>query len=122
VAKIIDLKTFKDTRGSLTVAEEPDLGFKIKRVFFIYDVQNSVRGEHGHKKTVQALTAVKGSCAVVVKTGLREDEEFLLDDPQKCLILEPKDWHYMHKFTPDCILQVLASELFDPEDYVYEQP
>jgi hypothetical protein len=46
--------------------------------------------------------------------------EYLLDRPYKCLILEPKDWHTMHNFTPDAILMVLASEYFDQNDYIFE--
>ncbi len=45
----------------------------------------------------------------------------MLDTPDKCLILEPKDWHQMHSFTEDAILMVLASEFYTPEDYIYER-
>ena len=48
-------------------------------------------------------------------------EDFILDSPHKCLILEPKDWHQMHSFTKDSILMVLASEYFEESDYIYEK-
>jgi tellurite resistance-related uncharacterized protein len=48
-------------------------------------------------------------------------EAFVLDAPSKCLILEPRDWHQMRSFTPDAILMVLASEYFDPAEYIYEK-
>ena len=38
-----------------------------------------------------------------------------MDQPSKCLIIEPHDWHTMHHFTPDAVLLVLASEPFDPK-------
>jgi hypothetical protein len=47
-------------------------------------------------------------------------EDFLLDTPSKCMILEPEDWHTMHHFTSDAILMVFASEFFDPSDYIRE--
>lgn len=121
MARIVDLKTFSDNRGHLTVVEKPDVGFDIKRVFFIYGVDDSIRGRHAHKNTTQALISVKGSCVVFVNNGV-EKSEFALDKPSKCLILEPKDWHYMYDFTPDCVLEVLASELFNPDDYIYDEP
>lgn len=51
MAHIIDLKTFTDNRGNLTVIEKV-LPFDIKRIFYIYGVDDSVRGGHRHHKTV----------------------------------------------------------------------
>ena len=51
--KLIEIKSFKDDRGSLTVLED-NIPFDIKRVFYIYDVDNSIRGNHRHHKTIQA--------------------------------------------------------------------
>ena len=118
MAKIIDLKTFEDPRGKLTVIEKL-LPFDIKRVFYIYGVDDSVRGGHRHHKTIQAAISIAGSCIVSNNNG-KEEKDFILDDPTKCLIIEPEDWHTMHHFTPDAIFLVFASEYFDPEDYIYE--
>jgi dTDP-4-dehydrorhamnose 3,5-epimerase-like enzyme len=118
MARILDLKTFTDARGNLTVIEKT-IPFDIKRIFYIYGIDNSVRGGHRHHNTVQAAICITGSCVIYNHDGNHE-EEFLLDRPNKCLILEPKDWHKMYSFTPDAILMVLASEYFDPKDYIYE--
>ena len=119
MAQIIELTTLSDTRGSLTVIEKI-IPFEIKRVFYIYDVDNSVRGKHRHKKTRQALVCISGSCRVYNNNGKKVEEDYLLDKPNKCLILEPEDWHYMYEFTKDCVLLVFASEFFDPEDYIFK--
>ena len=119
MAKLISLKTFTDKRGNLTVIEK-SIPFDIKRIFYIYGVDNSVRGGHRHHKTVQAAICLQGSCLIVNNDGERR-EEFRLDSPDKCLILEPKDWHEMQHFTPNAILMVLASEYFDQKDYIYER-
>jgi hypothetical protein len=118
MAEILDLKTFTDKRGNLTVIEKV-IPFDIKRIFYIYGVDDSERGRHRHKKTIQAAICLTGSCNIVNSDGEKR-ETFTLDDPSKCLILHPKDWHYMEKFTPDAILMVLASEYFDANDYIYE--
>lgn len=119
MARLISLKTFTDVRGNLTVIEKV-LPFDIKRIFYIYGVDSSVRGGHRHHKTHQAAIALKGRCTVSNNDGALR-ESFVLDSPAKCLLLEPGDWHQMHDFTPDAILMVLASEYFDPDDYIYEK-
>jgi dTDP-4-dehydrorhamnose 3,5-epimerase-like enzyme len=117
MAALIDLKTFTDKRGNLTVIEKV-IPYEIKRIFYIYGVDDSIRGGHRHKQTIQAAICIQGSCEIHNNDNISQ-EIFLLDKPNKCLILSPHDWHYMHAFTKDAILMVLASEHFDPEDYIY---
>ena len=118
MAYLIHLKSFSDKRGNLTVIEK-EIPFEIKRIFYIYSVDDSVRGGHRHVQTIQAAICLHGSCIVSNDDGgLKED--FLLDSPQKCLILKPTDWHTMHHFTPDAVLLVMASSTYDPDDYIFE--
>ncbi len=118
MAKLITLTTFSDKRGNLTVIEK-QLPFPIKRVFYIYGVDDSVRGGHRHHKTIQAAVCINGSCVVSNNDGEKK-ESFQLDDPNKCLILENSDWHTMSNFSKDAVLLVFASESFDPTDYIFE--
>lgn len=118
MAYLIDLKTFTDKRGNLTVIEKV-VPFDIKRIFYIYGVDSSKRGGHRHKTLYQAAICLKGSCHIYNNDGNQEGD-FFLDRPDKCLILEPKDWHTMDQFTPDAILMVLASDQFDAADYIFE--
>lgn len=118
MARIIDLKTFTDTRGNLTVVEKV-IPFDIKRIFYIYGVDESKRGGHRHHKTIQAAICIKGACSIYNNNNEKE-EIFELNKPNKCLLLSPADWHQMYNFTPDAILMVFASEYFDANDYIYE--
>ena len=118
MAHLIDLKTFTDRRGHLTVIENI-LPFQIKRVFYIYGVDDSVRGGHRHHKTIQAAICIKGRCRIYNNDG-HDEISFHLNSPSKCLILEPKDWHKMYDFSNNAILMVLASEKFDKNDYIFE--
>lgn len=118
MAYLINLKTFTDKRGNLTVIEKV-FPFDIKRVFYIYGVDDSIRGGHRHHKTIQAAICIKGSCVISNDDNITK-EDFILDNPSSCLIIEPKDWHQMHHFTPDAILMVFASEYFEEKDYIYE--
>lgn len=120
MAHLLNLKTLSDQRGNLSVMEiGKELPFLPKRIFYIYGVDDSVRGGHRHKNTVQAAICIKGSCIVSNNDG-KKTEDFVLDHPGKVLILEKEDWHTMHHFTPDAILLVLASTYFDKDDYIFE--
>jgi dTDP-4-dehydrorhamnose 3,5-epimerase-like enzyme len=118
MAKIIDLKTYTDKRGNLTVIEKV-VPFDIKRIFYIYGVDESKRGGHRHHNTIQAAVCIKGSCTIYNNNGTNE-ETFELDKPNKCLLIAPEDWHTMYNFSPDAILMVLASEYFNQADYIFE--
>lgn len=116
--KLIDLVTFTDQRGNLTVIEKV-LPFAIKRAFFIYGVDASKRGGHRHATTVQAALCIKGSCRIYCDNG-EEESYYHLDSPSKCLLIDPEDWHIMDQFTPDTILMVFASTHYIEDDYIFE--
>ena len=119
MAELINLKTFTDNRGNLTVIERV-IPFDIKRIFYIYGVDESVRGGHRHKTTIQAAVCIKGSCTIYNNDSATE-EIFELDTPSKCLILNPEDWHQMYNFSDDAILMVFASTFFHADDYIYQR-
>jgi dTDP-4-dehydrorhamnose 3,5-epimerase-like enzyme len=118
MARLIDLKTYTDARGNLTVVEKV-LPFDIKRVFYIYGVDDSKRGGHRHHKTIQAAVCIQGSCKIY-NNDSREEQVYELNQPSRCLILDPEDWHTMYDFSQDAILMVFASELYDEKDYIFD--
>ncbi len=119
MAYLLDLKTFTDKRGNLTVIEKV-IPFEVKRIFYIYGVDDSIRGGHRHHKTVQAAICIRGTCKIYNNDSAIETT-FSLDRPDKCLILEPQDWHQMFEFSEDAILMVLASEYFNQDDYIFDK-
>lgn len=118
MAYFIELPTFEDPRGTLTVVDGV-VPYDIKRVYYIYGVTEK-RGGHRHKKTIQGLIALSGSCEIFVNDG-KAKQTILLDSPRKLLILETKDWHTMDKFSPGSVLLVLSSEPYDRNDYIDEE-
>ncbi len=118
MASIINLNTFSDKRGDLTVVEKI-IPFDIKRIYYIYNVEdkNIVRAGHRHKKTIQALICLNGSCEIYSDNSIKK-ETFTLKSPSECLILNPEDWHTMTNFSKDSVLLVLASEFYDINDYI----
>lgn len=117
MAAIIDLLTHTDQRGNLTVIEKI-IPFEFKRIFYIYGVDDSVRGGHRHKQTIQAAICLKGSCRIFCNDG-KTEEYFMLDKPSKGLLIFPEDWHLMDQFTEDAILMVLASSYYNYDDYIF---
>ena len=77
---IISLPTFKDNDGALTVVEKI-LPFEIKRVYYIYNALNR-RGGHRHKKCIQALICIGGSCKININDG-KKKKSVLLDSAEK---------------------------------------
>jgi hypothetical protein len=117
--ELLVLDTFTDRRGNLSVLEDRQIPFKIKRLFYIYGVDKSLRAGHRHKTTYQALISINGSCRVHVDNGRRKSN-YLLDEPRKCLVLNPEDWHTIEDFIPRTVLLVCASEYYDEKDYIFE--
>ena len=112
------MPSFSDERGSLTVVEK-QLPFEIKRFYYIYDATTK-RGGHRHKNTIQALICLGGSCEIYINDGKKE-ETILLDRSNKCLILNPEDWHTMDRVSKGSTLLVFASEFYDLDDYIDDE-
>ena len=121
MAEKVKLQSFKDSRGCLTVIER-NVPFKIKRVYYIYNVENAIRGEHRHHKTIQAAVCISGSCVISCQSASNESfKHFELSDPNEMLIIKPEDYHTMSDFSEDAVLLVLASEYYDSKDYIHEK-
>ncbi|WP_435355153.1 sugar 3,4-ketoisomerase [Emticicia sp. SJ17W-69] len=119
MAKLLHLQTFSSEKGSLTVFEKI-LPEGVKRIFYIYDAKNQIRGGHRHKLALVALACVSGKCKVFVDNG-SETQIFELSTPDTCLLLDPSDWHQMYDFSDDAVLLVLSDRYYEKEDYIYEK-
>ena len=106
-----------DERGQLVALEEyKDIPFEIKRVYFMYDTLEGVRrGFHAHKSLEQILICIHGSCKILLDNG-REKKVVPLEKPYEGLYVSNDMWREMFDFSPDAVLLVLASELYDERD------
>ena len=105
--------------GILEFAEaEKHIPFPIKRIYLIHDViKNAVRGKHTHKKTEQVIFCLQGSITIILDNG-KEKEAITLNRSNEGLLLAPMMWHEMVAFKKNTILLVVASDLFDEDDYI----
>jgi serine acetyltransferase len=113
-----------DLRGNLTFGEHAaHLPFVPRRYFVILDVPDKeIRGEHAHRSLQQFLVCLRGSVRVMVDDG-RDRDEVALDRPDLGLYVPPRVWAAQFHYTADAVLLVLASDPYDPDDYIrsYEE-
>jgi len=121
MAYLIQLPSFSDERGNLTVLDDVAnrLPFEVKRVFYIHNVSGIPRAGHRHFETREAVICVSGHCRVSIDNG-RIREDFLIKDPFHSLIIEPEDWRTLHHFSEDAVILVFASTVYDKDDYIFE--
>lgn len=112
-------KPHGDERGQLIALEEMiDIPFLIRRVYYMYDtVEGVTRGYHAHKSLQQILVCVHGSCKIRLDDG-KEVQVVTLDRPNEGLYVSNVVWREMFDFSPDAVLMVLASDLYDEADYI----
>ncbi|WP_296186285.1 sugar 3,4-ketoisomerase [Pseudomonas sp. UBA1879] len=117
--QFLQLQTHGDDRGSLIALEEgKNIPFAVKRVYYMFDTGEGVRrGYHAHKSLKQVAVAVRGSCRFMLDDG-KEKIDIRLDHPHQGLLIESFTWREMYDFSPDCVLMVLADNLYDEADYV----
>ena len=115
---LTDIPTITDTRGNLAVIEKECLPYPIKRVYYLFDVpSDSYRGGHAHKEQLEFLIALSGSFTVTVDDGTSK-KSFLLNKPNKGLLLPTGIWRELEDFSSGAVCLVLSSGEFDEGDYI----
>ena len=116
---LIDVTTFTDERGSLTVLENAQ-PFLAKRVFWMHHIgAGQERGAHAMVEGSEVLVAVHGSFVVDLDDGVSKTS-VLLNDPTKGLVLRPGIWSRTHSYKDECVALILESEEYDRGKYVYD--
>lgn len=116
--ELLDIPTINDARGNLAVIEKDILPYPIKRVYYLFDVpSDSFRGGHAHKEQLEFLIALSGSFTVTLDNG-RSKKSFLLNKPNKGLLLPTGIWRELEDFSSGAICLVLSSGEFEEDDYI----
>ena len=116
--QIIELPKIADRRGNLTFIEaDKHVPFSIQRVYYLYDVPGGAeRGGHAHKAMHQLIIAMSGSFDVVLDDAT-EKKRFHLNRSYYGLYVCPMMWRELDNFSSGSVCLVLASNLYDEEDY-----
>ena len=117
--RIVNFPKVTDYRGNLSFIEENrQVPFKIKRVYYLYDVPSgATRGGHAHKALHQVVIALSGSFDVILDDGYRR-RSFFLNRPHYGLYIPPKVWREIENFSSNSVALSLVSEVYDESDYV----
>ena len=119
--KIIKFPTFSDQWGNLSFFEGNNhIPFDIKRIYYIYDVPNSLdRGNHAHKNLEQVFISINGSFDIKIDDG-KSSKVFHLNSKNSGLYICPMIWRKMYNFSSECTCIVIASEIYQEEDYIWD--
>ena len=113
-----DIKSFHSYDGCLTAFEPSALeNFKVERVFWIYNVPpQSVRAEHACMNAELVSVAVNGSLTISLENH-KERVNFILNNKEMALIVEPGTWIKAYDFSEDGVLMCLSDKKY--EDCIY---
>lgn len=117
---ILNIKTFRGTGlGNLSFFESnKDIPFEIKRIYYTYDVPlGTKRGMHAHKDLQQVLWCPYGEIEVILDDG-KEKTIYILDSPEKALLVLKGYWHDMYWRKEGSVLCVAASDYYNENDYI----
>lgn len=119
--KLINLPKILDKRGNLSFFEEgTHIPFKIKRVYWIYDVPGGqIRGGHAFKKQKELIIALSGSFDVIVHDG-KSEKTFSLNRSYYGLYVPSMLWRKMQNFSTNSLAVVASSTYFNLNDYIYD--
>lgn len=115
----LEFKQNGDDRGHLVVVEgNKDVPFALARIFYIYgSAADVVRGCHANRRSEFVLINVSGTSKVKVTDG-KDEKVIVLDKPHMGVYLPKMVWKEMYDFSPDSVLLCLASEVYDPDEYI----
>jgi len=118
LCRYINLPKIQDTRGNLTFIEGNNhIPFNIQRVYYLYDVPGGAeRGGHAHKALHQLIIAMSGSFDVVLDDG-KEKKRYHLNRSYNGLYVCPMIWRELDNFSSGSVCMVLASNIYDEDDY-----
>lgn len=108
-------------QGFITVAEcEKTIPFAVERVYWTYYTPNNIeRGGHAHHELFQVLIAVSGIIDITTEDSEGNTQTFLLNSPDKGLLLPPPYWHTM-RFSHNAVLLSLCNMHYTESDYIRE--
>jgi hypothetical protein len=118
---IIHFPRIHNRAGNITSVQNGiEVPFGVKRVYYLYDVPGGEsRGAHGHKCLEQVVIAASGSFDITIDDG-HNKKTVNLNRPYYGLHILPGLWRDISNFSSGAILLVLASEVYQSEDYIRE--
>ena len=117
--QLINLPKILDARGNLSfIEEDTHLWFKIRRVYWIYDVPGGEhRGGHAFRETEELIVALSGSFDVVLHDG-RKEHRYSLNRSYLGICVPKMIWRQLENFSTNSLAMIIASTDYHAEDYI----
>jgi uncharacterized RmlC-like cupin family protein len=119
--ELVKLPKIMDLRGNLSfVEEDSQLPFKIRRVYWIYDVPGGEkRGGHAFRETEEMIVALSGSFDVVLHDGDQE-QRFSLNRSYFGVYVPKMMWRMLENFSTNSLALIIASTDYSKKEYIYD--
>jgi len=116
---LIEFPHIDTSAGCISLADNNlPLPFKIKRIYYLYDIPRTAsRGGHAHKAVHQLIIAARGSFEVTIDDSINK-KTIRLSTPNVGLHIPRFIWRTLSNFSPGAICLALASEKYLADDYV----
>ena len=117
--KLVDIPTFTDRRGAITVLDK-ELPFEVKRIFWLHHIsKGEERGAHALLEGTEIMIAVHGSFEIDLDDG-ENVCTIPLDNPSKGLIIKPGIWFKIHSYKDNGVSLIFADEEYSRDKYIYD--
>lgn len=116
---LIDLPKFPDLRGKLSyIEEDTHLPFKIRRVYWIYDVPGGERrGAHAFRNTEEFIIALSGSFDIMLHDG-KNEFRYSLNRSYYGLYVPKMTWRILENFSTNSLALVISSTDYEKTEYI----
>ena len=106
--------------GGLGVLSLSELPFNVKRIYWLFGTpESSLRGLHAHKTLKQFIFCLAGGFQIELNDGERIFNLSMTPESPGVLI-EKTTWRVLSRFEVHTVALVLASEEYDPDDYIHD--
>lgn len=118
---LIEIPRIPDARGNLSFIQRSSSGvtFDIMRTYWIYDVPaDADRNGRALQTTAEIIVPLAGAFDVTLDDGNGGTRRYHLDRPYRGLYVPPMRWRVIDNFTTNSVAFVLASTIYDADDYI----
>jgi len=115
--KVYKLQKNKNNPNLIIGELKKKFGFICKRFFFILGDKNEIRGHHAHKKQLQFMVCLSGSCQLEFD-NFKTKKSIKLDNNKVGVKVSSGIWGVQKYLEKNTLLLVLSDAAFNEKDYL----
>ena len=107
----------KGLNSHILILDRLDKQIKFKRIFFLIAHKKIIRGDHAHKKCIQAFFSVKGTFYIECTNSNGKKNKIIIKPGGELKIIKPLSWVKVYLKKND-ICGVLCDRYYEEKDYI----